>query len=289
MRLDEFDPNSVNIEDQRGSGGGGFSMGRGGSVGCGTLAVALILSYVLGVDPGQLLGGMEGASTPQSSGPIAGTTASESCKVNQASLDTCNALSSLNKTWTPVFAAANIPFQAPGLVFYSQRGSSGCGSAQSAMGPFYCPEDRKIYIDTTFYQQMEQELGATGQFARDYVVAHEYGHHIQRMTGISDQIRSAQTQNPRAANGLSVRLELQADCYAGVWAAKNRDRLDPGDMESGLNAAHQIGDDTLMKSAGRNPNEASFTHGSSAQRAQALRTGMQSGDDTACDAYMRAN
>ena len=289
MRLDEFDPNSVNVEDQRGSGGGGFSMGRGGSVGCGTLAVALILSYVLGVDPGQLLGGMSGAPTTQTSGPVAGSNASESCKVDSASLETCNALSSLNKTWTPVFAAAKIPFQAPGLVFYSQRGSSGCGSAQSAMGPFYCPEDRKIYIDTTFYQQMEQDLGATGQFARDYVVAHEYGHHIQKMTGISDQIRSAQSQNPRAANGLSVRLELQADCYAGVWAAKNRDRLDQGDMESGLNAAHQIGDDTLMKSAGRNPNEASFTHGTSAQRTQALRTGMQSADDAACDAYMRAN
>ena len=289
MRLDEFDPNSVNVEDQRGSGRGGFSMGRGGSVGCGTLAVALILSYVLGVDPGQLLGGMESATTAQTGGPGAGTNAAESCKVDQASLDTCNALSSLNKTWAPEFATAKIPFQAPGLVFYSQQGSSGCGSAQSAMGPFYCPEDQKIYIDTTFYQQMEQELGASGQFARDYVVAHEYGHHIQKMTGISDQIRSAQSQNPRAANGLSVRLELQADCYAGVWAAKNQDRLDQGDMESGLNAAHQIGDDTLMKAAGRNPNEASFTHGSSAQRMQALRTGMQSGNDAACDAYMKAN
>ena len=288
MRLDEFDPNSINVEDQRGSGGRGFPMGRGGKVGCGSLAVALVLSYVLGVDPALLLGGMEQAAPQeQVGGPVAGTSASESCKLDQASLESCNALSSLNKTWEPVFAAAKIPFKRPGLVFYQNVGSSGCGSAQSAMGPFYCPEDRKIYLDTDFYRQMDEELGASGQFARDYVIAHEYGHHIQQITGISDQIRSAQSQNPRAANQLSVRLELQADCYAGVWAGKNRDRLDPGDMESGLNAAHKIGDDNLMRSAGRNPNEAAFTHGSSAQRTDALRRGMQSGDDATCDAFMQ--
>ncbi|MFM5894898.1 MAG: neutral zinc metallopeptidase [Novosphingobium sp.] len=289
MRLDEFDPNSVNVEDQRSSGGGGFPMGgRGGQVGCGTLVVALILSYVLGVDPGQLLGGLQQvAPQEQTSAPAAGTNASESCKIDQASLESCNALSSLNKTWAPIFAASNVKFQQPGLVFYSNVGSSGCGSAQSAMGPFYCPEDQKIYLDTTFYDQMDKELGATGQFARDYVIAHEYGHHIQKLTGISDQIRSAQEQNPRAANQLSVRLELQADCYAGVWAAKNKDRLDKGDMESGLNAAHQIGDDTLMRNAGRNPNEASFTHGSSAQRMEALRRGMDNPDDSTCDVYMQ--
>ncbi|MFM6830122.1 MAG: neutral zinc metallopeptidase [Novosphingobium sp.] len=288
MRLDEFDPNSVNVEDQRGSGGGGFPMGgRGGQVGCGTLVVALVLSYVLGVDPGQLLGGLQQVAPQEQTGaPPAGTNASESCKIDQASLESCNALSSLNKTWAPIFSAAQVKFQAPGLVFYSNVGSSGCGSAQSAMGPFYCPEDQKIYLDTTFYEQMDKELGATGQFARDYVIAHEYGHHIQKLTGVSDQIRSAQEQNPRAANALSVRLELQADCYAGVWAAKNKDRLDKGDMESGLNAAHQIGDDTLMRSAGRNPNEAAFTHGSSAQRMEALRRGMENPDDNTCNVYM---
>ena len=288
MRLDEFDPNSIDVEDQRGSGGRGFPMGSGGKVGCGTLVVALVLSYVLGVDPGQLLGGMQQIAPPeQSGGRVAGTNASESCKVDQASLESCNALSSLNKTWDPVFAAAKIPFKHPGLNFYQNVGNSGCGSAQSAMGPFYCPEDQKIYLDTDFYRQMDEELGASGQFARDYVVAHEYGHHIQKMTGVSDQIRSAQSQNPRAANQLSVRLELQADCYAGVWAGKNKDRLDPGDMESGLNAAQKIGDDNLMRSAGRNPNEAAFTHGSSAQRMEALRRGMQSGDDSVCDSFMQ--
>ena len=170
-------------------------------------------------------------------------------------------------------------------MFYSQQGSSGCGSAQSAMGPFYCPEDRGIYLDTDFYQQMERELGATGAFARNYVIAHEYGHHIQGLTGVADQVRSAQAQDPRVANQLSVRLELQADCYAGVWAAKNSDRLEPGDMESGLNAASQIGDDALMRSAGRRAAEENFTHGSSAQRMEWLRKGMESGNEDACDTF----
>ncbi len=285
MRLDEFDPNAIDVEDQRGS---GRSIGMsGGKIGCGTLVVALIGALFFGVDPAQMLGG---AQQGQSSGQLqtqGGSNASESCSVNAASREACNALSSLNKTWEPLFQQAKIEFRRPKLVFYSQAGSSGCGSAQSAMGPFYCPNDQGIYLDTDFFQQMDQELGATGQFARDYVIAHEYGHHIQNMTGISDQIRSLQSQNPSRANQLSVRLELQADCYAGVWAAKNRGRLEAGDMESGLNAANSIGDDALMRAAGRRPTEAAFTHGSSAQRVEWLRKGMDSGDDATCDALMR--
>ena len=201
------------------------------------------------------------------------------------SKQSCDALSSLNKTWEPIFAQAKMEFQRPKLVFYSQQGSSGCGTAQSAMGPFYCPEDAGIYLDTDFYRQMEQEIGASGEFARDYVIAHEYGHHVQRLTGMSDQVRSLQSQNPSRANQLSVRLELQADCYAGVWAARNRDRMEPGDMEIGLNAAHSIGDDVLMKNTGRRPVEASFTHGSSAQRMEWLRKGLQSGNEDDCDTF----
>jgi uncharacterized protein len=289
MRLDDFDPGSVDIEDQRGSGGRGFGLPIGGrSVGCGTLIIALIASYFLGVDPSQLIGGIEQvqqqapASRTEARG---GSSASESCNVDALSKQSCNALSSLNRTWEPIFAQSGVAFARPKLVFYSQQGSSGCGSAQSAMGPFYCPEDRGIYLDTDFYQQMERELGATGEFARNYVIAHEYGHHIQRLTGMSDQVRSAQAQNPGAANQLSVRLELQADCYAGVWAAKNRELLEPGDMESGLNAASQIGDDALMRSAGRRPAEENFTHGSSAQRMEWLRKGMESGNEDACDTF----
>ncbi len=285
MRLDDFDPSAINVEDQRGS---GRSIGMaGGKIGCGTLVIALIAAVVFGVDPTQMLGGLEQG---QSQGPVqtqGGTTASESCTTDPLSRETCNALSSLNKTWEPVFRASNIQFAQPKLVFYSQAGNSGCGAAQSAMGPFYCPSDNGIYIDTDFYKEMERRLGASGDFARAYVIAHEYGHHIQTLTGTSDQIRSAQSQNPQQANQLQVRMELQADCYAGVWAAKNRDKIEPGDMEEGLNAAHSIGDDTLMKSAGRRPVEASFTHGSSAQRMEWLRKGLESGNDETCDALMR--
>ena len=287
MRLDDFDPNAVNVEDQRG-GGSRLPGGRGGQVGCGTLVIALIAALVFGVDPSQMIGGLEQIQAPsQQTSAQSGAEAGDSCRVDANSLQMCNDLSSLNKTWQPVFAAAGIPFQAPKLVFYSQMGSSGCGTAQSAMGPFYCPQDQGIYIDTDFFAQMDREMGAKGKFARDYVIAHEYGHHIQKLTGVSDQIRSLQSQNPRQANALSVRLELQADCYAGVWAAKNRDRLEPGDMESGLNAANAIGDDTLLRNAGRRASPEQYTHGTSAQRMEWLRKGMNSADDAVCDALMR--
>lgn len=285
MRLDEFDPNAIDVDDQR---GGGFQLGaRGGQIGCGTLVIALIAALVFGVDPGQMLGGLQQAGQPGQSQlqPTGGTTVAESCSVDAGSRESCNALSSLNKTWGPLFQQAGIPFKRPVLHFYSQLGQSGCGTAQSAMGPFYCPDDQGIYLDTDFFRQMDQELGATGQFARDYVIAHEYGHHIQKLLGTSDQIRSLQGQSPRHANELSVRLELQADCFAGVWAARNRDRLEPGDMESGLNAAHQIGDDTLMKNAGERVTPETFTHGTSAQRMAWLRKGLQTGNEDACDTF----
>lgn len=293
MRLDEFDPNEVDVDDQRGQsgGGGGFPLPLGGGkLGCGTIVLILIAVFVFKVDPTQLLGQVQGGA----GGPLpgqqeqqvqGGTTAAESCKIDKASLESCNALSSLNKTWAPLFKGSQFTFKRPTLHFYAQSGRSGCGAAQSAMGPFYCPTDQGIYLDTDFYRQMEQELGADGQFARDYVIAHEYGHHIQNLLGTSDQVRNLQERNSGAANQLSVRLELQADCYAGVWAARNKDRMESGDMESGLNAAHQIGDDTLMKNAGQRPVEASFTHGSSAQRMAWLKKGLESGNEDACDTF----
>ena len=284
MRLDDFDPDAIKVEDQRGS---GMSIGgAGGKLGCGTLVIAVIAALVFGVDPTQMIGALEQAG--QQSGPVqtqAGTDTAGSCAVNEFSRESCNALSSLNKTWEPLFRQAGIAFEPPKLVFYSQMGQSGCGAAQSAMGPFYCPSDQGIYIDTDFYKEMEQRMGAGGDFARAYVMAHEYGHHVQTVTGLAAQVRSAQRQNQARANNLQVRMELQADCYAGVWAAKNADRIEPGDIEEGLTAAHSIGDDTLMKSAGRRPVEATFTHGSSAQRMEWLRKGLQTGNDEACDTF----
>lgn len=282
MRLDDFDPRNINVEDQRGS---GFSIGgAGGKVGCGSIVIALIAALVFGVDPGQMLGTMEGV---QQGGQVAtqgGANPTESCSVDALSRESCNALSSLNSTWQPLFAEANLPYTAPKLVFYSQLGRSGCGAAQSAMGPFYCPTDHGIYIDTDFYRELEQRLGAGGDFARVYVMAHEYGHHVQTLTGTSDQVRSAQQANPQDANRLQVAMELQADCYAGVWAGRNRDRIEPGDIEEGLTAAHAIGDDVLT--GGRTP-EAAFTHGSAAQRMEWLRRGIETADEDQCDTFAR--
>lgn len=289
MRLDDFDSNSVNIEDQRG--GRRPAAVRGGKIGCGTLAIALIAALVFGVDPAQMIGGLEQMQqqTAPSQQGQAGSTASESCNADEASREACNALSSLNKTWQPLFAQANIDFTPPKLVFYSQAGQSGCGAAQSAMGPFYCPADNGIYLDTDFFRQMDEQLGAGGQFARLYVIAHEYGHHMQNVLGMSDQVRSLQAQNPSRANNLSVRLELQADCYAGVWAGQNRRLIEKGDMEEGLRAAAAIGDDTIQRRAGQRISPESFTHGTSEQRMDALRRGFESSNGTACDVYLDFN
>jgi predicted metalloprotease len=215
--------------------------------------------------------------------------AAQLCSENQYATEACNALSSLNDTWRAVFQQQNAQWHQPELVFYRGGTNSGCGGASSSMGPFYCPNDEGIYIDTSFYDEMQQKLGTgPGDFARYYVIAHEYGHHVQKLTGIADQIQSAQQQDPRNANKYQVLMELQADCYAGVWAGKNRNLIEPGDFEEGMKAASAIGDDTLERNAGQVVAPDSFTHGSSAQRMQALRTGMQSADDRQCDRYLQA-
>ena len=298
MRLDDFD-DSIRVEDQRGRGGGGFGLGGGGGGGLPLMLLSMIGSrfgiggiivVVIGMalfgGLGNLVGGGSGGQRAMQA--ETGQGAAQSCNVNAFSHESCNALASLNHTWQPIMQQAGVQFAAPTLVFYSQSGSSGCGAAQSAMGPFYCPTDQGIYIDTDFYTEMDRQMGAGGDFARAYVMAHEYGHHIQNELGLSDKVRQAQQSDPTHANQLSVKLELQADCFAGVWAARNRDRLEPGDMEEGMRAAHQIGDDTLMKAAGRRPVEAAFTHGSSAQRMAWLRKGMDTGNPDACDTFAGA-
>jgi predicted metalloprotease len=282
VRLNRFNPGSISV---RGGGGGGFPGGAGGGIGCGTIVIALIAALVFGVDPASMLGGMQGSGTSATQGDGSPQSVEELCTSNQYATESCNALSSLNQTWEPVFRRAGVPFNQPTLVFYAGGTQSGCGGASSAMGPFYCPADEGIYIDTSFYDQLDRQLGARGDFARYYVVAHEYGHHIQKLTGVADAIRSAQSQRPQAANRLQVRMELQADCYAGVWAGKNRNLIEPGDFEEGMTAASAIGDDRLT--GGRVSSE-NFTHGTSAQRMEALRAGMESADDTVCDRYVQA-
>jgi len=280
MRLDRFNPANIRV---RGGGGGG-GMGGGGPLGCGAIVIALVGALIFGVDPAQMLGTLQQVqeqSGPSQSG-AGGQTAEELCGANQYALESCNALSSLNATWQPIFAQANVPFEQPELVFYSGGTNSGCGAASSSVGPFYCPADHGIYIDTSFYDQLDRQLGAPGDFARYYVMAHEYGHHVQRLTGTADSVRKAQQQNPRQSNQLQVRMELQADCYAGVWAGKNRNLIEPGDFEEGMTAASAIGDDTL--SGGRASPE-SFTHGTSAQRMEWLRRGLTTSDEDQCDTF----
>lgn len=284
MRLNRFDPRNIRV---RQGGRGGFPGGGGGKIGCGSLVIVIVAALVFGIDPGQMLGTIDSVqqNAPTGQQPQGGLSETELCTQNDYSLEACNALDSLNRTWQPEFEQAGIPFADPELAFYTGGTRSGCGAASSAVGPFYCPADQGIYIDTSFYDTLARELGAGGDFARYYVMAHEYGHHIQNLTGLAAQVRSAQSQSPPRANELQVRMELQADCYAGVWAGKNRSVIEPGDMEEGLRAASAIGDDTLQRQAGQVVSPESFTHGSSAQRVEALRAGMESGDERVCDSY----
>ncbi|MBD3728601.1 MAG: neutral zinc metallopeptidase [Sphingomonadales bacterium] len=284
MKLNRFDTSRIKVG--QGGGGGGLP-GGGGTIGCGGLVIVIIAALVFGVDPGEMLGQMgagdtTSTSTQQQQGQM---TEEQLCTMNPYATEACNTLTSLNDTWEPLFKKANIPFEQPTLWFYQGGTRSGCGNASASMGPFYCPADMGIYIDTSFYDVMARQLGAKGDFARYYVVAHEYGHHVQKMTGMADQVRSAQQQNPRMANQLQVRMELQADCYAGVWAGKNRNLIEPGDMEEGLNAASAIGDDTLQRNSGQSVNPESFTHGSSAERVRWLRIGMETADEDKCDTF----
>ncbi|KHK90988.1 KPN_02809 family neutral zinc metallopeptidase [Novosphingobium malaysiense] len=285
MRLKRFDPNNIRVS----RGGGGRLPGGGGAkLGCGTLALVLIGAVVFGIDPGQMLGTIESVQQQPQTAPVrqdASTDATQVCTANAYALEACNALDSLNGTWKSQFDAANIAFEQPMLRFYDGVDRSGCGTAQSAMGPFYCPADQGIYIDTSFYDQLDRQLGARGDFARYYVVAHEYGHHVQHLLGLDRQVRREQQRNPSQANALQMRMELQADCYAGVWAGMHKDLIEPGDLQEGLTAASAIGDDALMRNAGRRVSPESFTHGSSAQRMKWLERGLETGNADACDTF----
>ena len=293
MRLDDLDPTS-NANDQ-GSGGGGFGMGGGGGsifgllfgllpmllgrkMGCGTIAIIAVVGYFV-MSSGMLnLGGSGIApdATQQSVG------AAVACDTPEE-LYACRVMKSTEDTWGALFQQGGQQYRPAKIEFYAGGGQSGCGAAQSAMGPFYCPADQGVYIDTSFFQQMEQQMGAGGDFAKAYVIAHEVGHHIQNITGVADQVRNAQSRVSQAdGNQLQVRMELQADCYAGVWAGRNANRIEPGDIEEGMTAANAIGDDTLMKQSGQRPVESMFTHGTSEQRMAALKRGLQTGDPNSC-------
>ncbi|MEE4537614.1 MAG: neutral zinc metallopeptidase [Erythrobacter sp.] len=283
MRLNPFDTSKIKVR----SGGGRGGMRRAGGIGCGTIVIALIGALVFGLDPMQTIGMIEGSQPTTTQPAQMGVSEDELCSNGPYAREACQAIQSLNETWAPEFQRAGIAFEQPELVLYPPGpvSTNGCGNATSAAGPFYCPADYGIYIETSFFDQLEQMSGTGGDFARLYVMAHEYGHHIQNLTGLAGQVRSLQQRSPSQANALAVRMELQADCYAGVWAGKNRNRIEPGDLEEGLRAASSVGDDTIMRRSGRGINPDSFTHGTSQQRMNALRRGLESGDDSACNVY----
>jgi predicted metalloprotease len=215
------------------------------------------------------------------------SSASEACASDPAKRFSCQVLASTEDTWTQVFQGNGQRYQAPGMEFYTRSGQSGCGQAQSAMGPFYCPIDEKVYLDLGFFSELRSRFGAQGDFAQAYVITHEIGHHVQHILGTDARVRQLQESRPRQANELSVRLELQADCYAGVWgrSTQQRDKLEQGDIEEGLNAAASVGDDRILAQSGRHVNSDSFTHGSSQQRVSWFRKGFETGDPRACDTF----
>jgi predicted metalloprotease len=286
---------SSNVEDDRdddgGSrGGGGFGLG-GGTIGIGTIVIALIGSAVLGVNPLTLLsllsGGGGGAPQVQQhpQRPAHPPPADD-----RMAKFVSTVLADTEDVWKEQFRQGGANYVEPKLVLFRGAIRTGCGAGQAAMGPFYCPVDQKVYIDLSFYETLKNRLGAPGDFAQAYVIAHEVGHHVQNQLGISEQVQRAQqrARGPAEANGLSVRLELQADCFAGVWgyhAQKARNILEQGDVEEAMNAAQKIGDDALQANAGRAVVPESFTHGTSAQRQRWFMTGLKTGSVKACDTF----
>lgn len=288
MRIDEL-PQSNQIEDRRGARG---LPGRAGGIGIGTVVVLGLIGWALGIDPSLLIGGAEmlsGGGTQQQAD--VGSEIKTGAPSDEMGRFVSAVLGSTEVQWTEIFAKSGRSYKQPTLVMFSGATQSGCGFAQSAMGPFYCPVDRKVYLDTSFFQDLERRFRAcdvgskTCQFSQAYVIAHEIGHHVQNLLGLLPKVQEAQRGMGKAeANTLQVRVELQADCLAGVWGhhANKKQLLDPGDVDEGLSAAAAIGDDRLT---GGRVSPESFTHGTSQQRAGWLRRGLQTGDFNACDTF----
>lgn len=277
---------SDNLEDMRGASSGGFGGFGGGSLSIGGVVLALVASYIFGVDPRMFLGMMESAQRPQA--PVTAS-APRTPPTDEKAVFVSRVLATTEDTWNEIFGEAGRPYPPPKLVLFTGSFPTACGLGQAAAGPFYCPGDRKVYIDLRFYDLMRQRFHAGGDFAQAYVIAHEVGHHVQNLLGLTakmDQQRGRVSQ--QQYNALSVRLELQADCFAGIWANRtNRSKhfLEPGDVEEAVRAATAIGDDALQKQAQGYAVPDSFTHGTSAQRVRWLRQGLESGDVNACDTF----
>src|SRR5690242_13336556 len=276
---------SSNIEDRRGQGGGFIPGGRMG-MGLGGAVVMLVLSLIFGRDFVTGSTSTDGTAPPAATanGEVA-SSPSEERLVQFVSF----VLDDVQNTWRSILADRHVPYQDAKLVLFRDMTQSGCGTAESTMGPFYCPLDQKVYIDLGFYDELQRRFGAPGDFAQAYVLAHELGHHVQHLLGIDTQVQRGMSTHPGERNELSVRLELQADCLAGVWghSTAQRNILEAGDVEEALRAASAVGDDRLQRMATGQVNPDSFTHGSSEQRAHWFQQGFQSGNIAACDTFSR--
>jgi predicted metalloprotease len=273
---------SADIEDRRGQGGGMGGMGRGIPIGIGGVLLLGVLSLLTGQDFLSMLSTGGGAPVEQPAGPVVPASPGEDQLVEFVSF----VLDDNQDTWQRLLGPR---YQRATLVLFTDGVESACGFAQSATGPFYCPGDHKVYIDLGFYRELDQRFGAPGDFAQAYVLAHEIGHHVQSLLGTEGQVREAQRANPGQANQLSVAMELQADCYAGVWAraTSQQQMLEQGDVEEGLNAAGAIGDDRIQRMSGSRVSPERFTHGSSAQRVEWFRRGLQNGQIESCNTFGR--
>ena len=275
MQLGNEGDDRSNVEDKRGFQVGGIHLGLGGLLIVGVLSL-VFRTNLFSVVEGQ---GQTGAPVEQT-GPQVDQRKQAEQGLEKIAVGSFN---DVQKTWTKKLR----DYRDAKLVLFWDETQSGCGGAQSAMGPFYCPADERVYLDLGFYKELATRFGAPGDFAQAYVVAHEVGHHVQKLMGISGKVEQAQRRDPSARNALSVKLELQADCFAGVWghAAAQRKLLDPGDVDQGLRAAASVGDDRIQKMAGRRVSPESFTHGSAEQRSSWFKRGLDKGDAAACDTF----
>ena len=287
---------SDQIEDRRsdpsGGGLGGLGGGRrvgGRGIGLGTIAVALVAGWIFGINPMTILGVLGGVGGEAPTAQVETTRSPAQAPTDDMGKFVAAVLGGTEDVWGQVFQQAGATYQKPRLVLFRGATPTACGTGQSAMGPFYCPGDQKVYIDLSFYDTLRRQLGAPGDFAQAYVIAHEVGHHVQNLMGITDQMEQARRRvGEREYNALSVRLELQADCFAGIWAHHNQKSkaiLEPGDVEEALNAAAAIGDDALQRKSQGQAVPDSFTHGTSAQRQRWFNTGLQSGNVQSCDTF----
>jgi predicted metalloprotease len=279
---------SSNVEDRRSGGGSPVFGGR--NIGIGTIVVALVGGWVLGINPLTILGVLSGGGGPAQ---VQNAPAQRPPADDTMGRFVSTVLADTEDVWKTVFQQGGGKYQEPRLVLFRGATSTACGTGQAAMGPFYCPADQKVYIDLGFYETLKSRLGAPGDFAQAYVIAHEVGHHVQNQLGISGKVDQMRGRVSTAEyNALSVRLELQADCFAGMWAhhaQKARQILEQGDVEEAMNAAAKIGDDALQRANGGAVVPESFTHGSSAQRQRWFHTGLQAGDIKACDTFAARN